>query len=122
ADLGITRLDCGVGDNATLVIRQEGALHQVDSELFEVLQGQTISILSGLEFSGHGRVADQPVVGVQRDAEFLLKEDLKGMFGQAARSPRMDVAEKANLQRNSLVENVLPEVAQFHCLAVCDGN
>src|SRR5467141_2258068 len=122
ADLGITRLDYGVDEIATLVIGQEGALHRVDSDLFEVLQGQTKSILSCLEFLGHGRVAHQPVVGVQRDPKFLLIKNLKGMLGQAACSPRMDVAEEANLQRNPFVENVLREVAQFHCLSVCEGN
>src|SRR6202011_6298998 len=44
------------------------------------------------------------------------------MLGQAACGPGMDVAEQANLQRNPFVENVLGEVAQFHCFAVRDGN
>src|SRR5882762_3253525 len=122
ADLGVTRLDYGVDEIATLVIGQEGALHRVDSDLFEVLQVQTKGIRSGLEFFGHGRVAHQPVVSVEGDAKFLLIQNLKRMRGQAACSPGMDVAEQANLQRNPFVENVLREVAQFHGLAVRDGN
>ena|ERR1700730_190525 len=63
-ELGITRLDYGVDEIATLVIGQEGALHRVDSDPFEVLQGQTKGIPSSLEFFAHGRVAHRPVVGV----------------------------------------------------------
>src|ERR1700732_756282 len=91
-ELGITRLDYGVNEIATLVIGQEGALHRVDSDLFEVLQGQTKGISSRLEFFGHGRVAHQPVVGVEGDAKFLLIQEFKGMFGQATCSACMDVA------------------------------
>src|SRR4029077_15123970 len=122
ADLGVTRLDYGVDEIATPVIGQEGALHGVDSDLFEVLEVQSKGIRSGLEFFGHGGVAHQPVVGVEGDAKFLLIQNLKRMLGQAARSTSMDVAEQANLQRNPFVENVLREVTQFHCLAVRDGN
>ena len=34
----------------------------------------------------------------------------------------MDVADQANLQRNSLVENVLGKIAQLHHLAIRDGD
>ena len=40
------------------------------------------------------------------------------MFGQAAGGACLHVAEQANFERNSFVENVLREVAQFHYFAV----
>src|SRR6266404_2762100 len=104
ADLGVPRLDYGVDEIATLVIGQKGALHRVDSDLFEVLQVQTKGIPSGLEFFGHGRVAHQPVVSVESDTKFLLIQNLKGMLGQAASSSCLDVAEQANLQWNPFIE------------------
>src|SRR5258707_14317357 len=102
ADFSVTRLDYGVDQIATPVIGKKGALHCVDGDFLKVLQGQTKSILSSLEFFGHGRVAHQPVVGVQRDAEFLLVKNPKGMLGKAAGSSRMNVADQANLQRDPL--------------------
>ena len=44
------------------------------------------------------------------------------MFGQAARSSGMYVAEQANFQRNSFVEDVVREAAQLHCLAIGDSD
>src|SRR4029077_15214642 len=59
---------------------------------------------------------------IQRHTKFFLIENLEGMLGQAACSSRVNVAEQANLKRNSFVENVLREVAQFHDFAVGNGN
>src|SRR5260370_12936909 len=44
------------------------------------------------------------------------------MFGQAARSSGMYVAEQANFQWNSFVEDVLREAAQLHCFAIGDSD
>src|SRR5580658_7087874 len=40
------------------------------------------------------------------------------MLGQAARRARLDIAEQANLERDSFVEHILREVAQLHHFAV----
>src|SRR5260370_12325911 len=122
ADLSVTWLDYRVDQIATPVIGKEGALHRVDGDLLKILQGQTKGIASRLEFPGHGRVAHQAVVGVERDAKFLLVKNLKGMLGKAAGGSRVNIADQANLQGNPLVENVLREVTQFHGLTLRDGN
>src|SRR5258708_5701127 len=122
ADLGVTWLDYGVNQIATPVIGKKGALHRVDGDLLKILQGQTKGIPSRLEFPGHGRVAHQAVVGVQRNAKFLLIKNLKGMLGKAAGGPGMNIADQANLQGNPFVKDVLREVAQFHRLTLRDGN
>src|ERR1700722_1786472 len=40
------------------------------------------------------------------------------MLGQTARGSRLNVAEQANFERNSFIQNVLREVAQLHYFAV----
>src|SRR5260370_28859748 len=122
ADFGVTRFADGIEQIAPPVIGKEGGLHRVDGDLLKVLQGQTKGIASRLEFPGHGGVAHQAVVGVERDAKFLLVKNLKGMLGKAAGSPRVNIADQANLQGNPFVENVLSEVTQFHGLTQRDGN
>src|SRR5258708_39019066 len=44
------------------------------------------------------------------------------MFGQTARSSGMYVAEQANFQRNSFIEDVLREAAQPYCFAIGDSD
>jgi len=67
-------------------------------------------------------VAHQPIVRVQCYAEFLLIKNFEGMFRQAGRSAGVHVAKQANLQRDTLVENVLSQITQLHRLAVGHGN
>ena len=64
ADFGVARLDDGVDEMATLVIGEEGALHRVEGNFFEVLEGEAKGLLSGLEFVGHGGVAHEAVIGI----------------------------------------------------------
>src|SRR5580693_4169365 len=118
ADFGVAGLEDVVDEIAALVIGEECAFHGVDGEYFEVVEGQAKGVGGGLEFLGHGGVAHQAVVGIQRDAEFLLIESFEGMLGEAARGAGLHVAEQADFQRNSFVENVLRDVAQFDDFAV----
>src|SRR6266542_6538766 len=50
ADIGVRRLECGIDDLAALAIRQEGALHRVNSNPLEILQAQTECFRRHLEF------------------------------------------------------------------------
>src|SRR5271166_285349 len=101
---GIARLDSRVNEIAALVIRQESALHRIDGDLLEIIDGQPKCIGRCFEFLSHARAAHQPVVGVEGDAKFLLIKNSERMFGQAGRGAGMDVADKANLQRDSFIE------------------
>src|SRR5271155_1455641 len=82
ADPGITRLDSGIDEIATFSVRQEGALHRIDRDLLEIIHSQTKSLGCRFEFLRHGCAAHQPVVSVERNAEFLLIKNLEGMLRQ----------------------------------------
>ncbi len=118
ANLCVARLDDFVDESNALVVGKKGAFHGVDGDLLEVVEVQVEGVAGGLEFFGHGRVAHEAVVGVERDAELLLKENFEGMLGEALCGAGLHVAKKADFERDSLVENVLGQVAQFHHFAV----
>ena len=67
-------------------------------------------------------MAHQSIVGVERNAEFLLIENLEGMLRQTWRGAGVDIAEQAKLQRDSFVEHVLRKVAQLYRLAIYHGD
>src|SRR5580658_1686357 len=118
AGSSVARLDQRIDDFAALLVRQESALHRVDCNFFKVIERQAEGIGCSFEFLGHGGIAHQAIIGVESNAKFLLIENPERMFGQAGSGSGMDVADQAHLQRNSLVENVLREVTQFHCSPV----
>src|SRR5205809_7405952 len=99
------------GDGSMLVIREEGALARVDGGRFELLYGKANCVSGRFKFFTHRCVAHRTIVGIESDAKFFLIENLERMFVQTARSPGMNIAQQANLQRNSFVENVLRKVA-----------
>src|SRR5579872_3813847 len=98
ADLGVTRLQYVINEITALTVRQKGALHRVDGNNLEILKRQTKSLRGRLEFLRHRCVAHQAIVGVQRNAKFLLIKNLERMLGQALRGTGLHVAEQTNLQ------------------------
>ena len=122
AEFGVAGFDGGVDEVDALVVGEEGALHGIDGDFFEVVDGESVSFLCGLEFLGHAGVTHQAIVGIEGDAKFFLIEDFEGMLGEAARGTGVDVADQADFQRNSFVEDVLGEVPQFHHLSIGDGD
>src|ERR1700722_2187978 len=122
ANPGVTGFDGGVDESNTLVVRQECALHGIDRDLLEIVDGEAKGFRCGCEFLAQGGLAHQAIVRVQRDPEFLLIKNSEGMLRQAGRSPGVNVAQQADLERDTFVENVLRQVAQLHRLAVHHGN
>lgn len=122
ADSGVTGLDGGVDEIDTPIIGQEGALHCIDGDLLEVVDRQPVGILSRRELLAHRRVAHQSVIGVERNPKLLPEQDPKGVLLKAARSASMHVAQQADFQWNTLVENILRKFTQLHDLAICDRN
>src|SRR5579864_7156860 len=106
-DLRVPRLQRLVDEIAALIVRQECALHRVDRELFKIFQCETKSLCGRLEFTRHRRVTHQPIVGIERHTKFCLIKNLEGMLRQARCGTGMDVADQADLQRNSLVQHIL---------------
>ena len=122
ANPGVTGFDRRIDEIAALLIWQESALHRVNGDLLEIIQSQPKGLRGRCEFLRHACAAHQPVVRVQRDAEFLLVKNPEGMFRQTRRGARVHVTQQANLQRDALVENVLSQIAQLHRLAFHDGD
>ena len=122
ADSGVTRLDRGVDKIDTPIIGQEGALHCIDGDLLEVVDRQPVGIRSRRELLAHRSVAHQSVIGVERNPKLLPEKDPEGVLLKAARSARMDVAQQADFQWNTLVENILRKFTQLYDLAICDRN
>jgi hypothetical protein len=118
ADSGITGLYRGVDEIDTPIIGQEGALHCIDGDLLEVVDRQPVGFRSRRELLAHRRVAHQSVIGVERNPKLLPEQDAEGVLLKAARSASMDVAQQADFQRNTLVENILRKFTQLHDLAI----
>src|SRR6267378_2484984 len=122
ADPGITGLDCRIDEIQAFFVWQEGALHPVDRDSLEVVEGQAKSIRGRFKFLAHRRVAHQPVVSVQSDAKFLPIKNPERMLRQTRRGAGVNIAEQANLEGNALVQNVLRQITQLHCLPVGYGD
>jgi hypothetical protein len=122
AGAGVGGLDNGVDEVAPLVVRKKGALHGVDGELLEIVNGEAEGIRGGFELPGHRGITHEAVIGVEGDAEFLLVENPERMLFEAAGRAGVDVADEANLEGGALVENILGDVAKFDGFAVDDGN
>src|ERR1700756_408877 len=118
----VSRLDRLVDQVTTLVVGQEGTLHRIDRNLLEIIKGKPESFRGSFKFPRHRRGAHQPVIGVQCYPELLLVQNLEGMLFKAGRRTGVDVAEEADLEGNTFVENILSEIAQFDRLSVGDSD
>ena len=87
ADSRIARLDSGINEVDTFLVGQKSAFHCVDRDFLKVVQRQSKGVRGGFEFLGHRGVAHQPIIGVQRDAEFFLVKNLEWMLGQLGVAP-----------------------------------
>src|SRR3981189_767648 len=73
-ELRVSGLDAVIDDRDALVVAKERALHRVDRQPLDVLEGETERGGEPSELLRERDRAHQPVVRVHRDAELLLEE------------------------------------------------
>src|SRR5581483_5283903 len=122
ANARVSRLDRLIDQVATLAVRQERALHGINGNFFEVLEGETERSRRRFELLAHSGVTHQAVIRVQGDPEFLLVQNFERMLRQTRSRPGVYIAEKADLERDALVQNILGEVSQLHRSALRHGD
>src|SRR5580704_17434632 len=120
ANPGVSGLQRFVNEGDALVVGEERALHGIDRDFFEVINREAERFGGGFELFRHGGIAHEPVIGVERNPEFLLIENLERMLIEAWRGAGVYVAQQADFERNTLVEYILGEVAELDRFAVRD--
>jgi hypothetical protein len=68
----VSRFDRLIDHFDALLVRLERAFHRVDGELFHIIDGYLEDVLRNFIFIRHVRIAHEPVIGVERDPEFIL--------------------------------------------------
>ncbi len=108
----VARLDQAVDDLQPFGERGERTLHRVDRDPFEVVETPAEGVVQLAQLAGHRRVAHQPVVGVDRDAEAQATEHADRMVGDRRAHAGVDVRRGAQLQRDAPVAHVRREEAE----------
>src|SRR2546428_444374 len=114
AQLREARLDLPVDVREALVVADERALHRVQGELLHVVEGEAEDAREAPELLRQRHVGHEPVVGVHGHAESLLHELTDRMLVERRDRAGVDVARRAELERDALVADIRGERSQLH--------
>jgi hypothetical protein len=104
------------------VIRQERALEPVEHHLAQLGEVEVQLRVEQVQLLRHGRVGDEPVVGVDRDARPEVEVELQRVLARLAHRARLHVGRRAALERDAVVDHVVQQVAVLaQAAAVADA-
>src|SRR4030088_784861 len=106
-------LDPTVDVREAVVVADEGALHRVKSQLLDVIERETEGTGQPAELLRQRHIRHQPIVGAHGHAEPLLHELTDRMLLERGHRSGVDVARRAELERDALVLYVLGERSEL---------
>src|SRR5437867_6495401 len=120
AQLREAGLDLSIDVREALVVTDERALHRVQRELLDVVEREREGARETPKLLRQGHVRHESVVGVHGHAESLLHELTDRMLLERRDRAGVDVARRAELERDALVADVRREWSQLHDSLVDD--
>src|SRR5437773_4795043 len=114
AQLREAGLDLSVDVREALVVTDERALHRVQRQLLDVVEREREGPRETPELLRQGHVRHESVVGVHGHAESLLHELTDRMLLERRDRAGVDVARRAELERDALVADIRGERSQLH--------
>src|SRR6266550_7474480 len=114
AQLREARLDLPVDVREALVVADERALHRVQRELLDVVEREAEDARETPELLRQRHVRHEPVVGVHGHTEPLLHELADRMLVERRDRAGVDVARRAELERDALVADIRGERSELH--------